>query len=73
MALLIALAVIGGIACLVALYVLGTYLIAAILGHTILFKDKVNAIINDYRAKRLEKKQAKANKVQVEEVEIKEE
>lgn len=73
MALLIALAVIGGIACLVALYVLGTYLIAAILGHTILFKDKVNAIINDYRAKRLAKKQAKADKVQVEEVEVKEE
>ncbi len=73
MALLMALAVIGGIACLVALYVLGTYLIAAILGHTTLFKDKVNAIINDYRAKRLEKKQAKANKVQVEEVEVKEE
>lgn len=73
MALLTTLAIIGGIACLIALYVLGTYLIAAILGHTILFKDKVNAIINDYRAKRLEKKQAKVNKVQVEEVEVKEE
>lgn len=62
MALLIVLAIIGGLVGLIALYVLGTYLIAAILGHTILFKEKIQAVLDGYRAKRQAKKQAKVEK-----------
>lgn len=69
MALLITLAIIGGASALVALYILGTYMVAAIVGHTTLFKEKINAVLNDYRSRRRAKKLAKEDKNQVEETE----
>lgn len=64
MALLIVLAIIGGLVGLIALYVLGTYLIAAVIGHTTLFKEKVNAVIEKFRAKRNAKKAAKVEQIE---------
>lgn len=71
MALLIVLAVIGGLVGLIALYVLATYLVAAVVGHTKLFAEKVNDIIEGYKARRSAKRAAKA-KTKAEEVPVEE-
>ncbi|MEG1565347.1 MAG: hypothetical protein RR342_01215 [Bacilli bacterium] len=64
MSLLITLGVIGGICILLALYTLGTELIALIIAHTMLFKEKINNYVEAYRSKKNVKKVQKEEKTE---------
>ena len=67
MSLLITLGVIGGLCLLLALYTLGTELIALVIANTQLFKEKINNYIEEYRARKNAKKVKKeADKIETE-------
>jgi len=62
MALLITLAVIGGIAAAVGLYLLGVELIRVIVSQVLVFKEKTSEYIEEKRAARKAKKQQRLEK-----------
>lgn len=59
MSLLIALGVVGGVCVLAALYILGVEIAVYMTAHTQMFKERVDAVKDKRRQKKLAKKQEK--------------